>query len=253
MKYQYGVHKIGFVVIALFFISSCDIIDSLKKDKSDNNGEDQVEFIDGISRDILEFVSEEELTILEDTLGVQIYRGNNPPQINGSYKMSPVLLNKSNVPNDVGEGHRFADVYLKFYNQNDELFTIDIDQVETNISTGETISTSVGVGSYVIGSGNGFSIFAKIHTTQPTGEESIVLQLYTGILSENGVSKYQSALLMLDNNGHDDILIANGTGRSFVDGDEFSERADFPSSKTSSLSTEKEHFSSGSSAGTIKK
>lgn len=245
MEYRNRMQSIWIVVVGLFFISSCDIIDSLKKDKDDDNGGDQIEFVDGISRDILEFVSEEELSILEDTLGVQIYRGNNPPLINGSFKMSPVLLNNSNVPNDFAQGHRFADVYLKFYNQNDELFTIEIDKVETNPTTDDIISTSVGVGSYVIGDGNGFSIFAKIESQRATGEESVMLQLYTGILTENGVQNLQSALLMLNNYGRNDIFIANGSGRSFVDGDEFSEQAEFPTSKMAISSIDKLIWPSG--------
>lgn len=232
MKYQYRFHTLLLVIIGLLFFSSCDIIDSLKKDKKDDNdGEDQVEFVDGISRDILEFVTQEELAILEDTLGVQIYRGNNPPQINGTFKMSPLYLSKTNIVGDYEIGTRFNDMFLRLYDQDDQLFTIEVDKASTNYDTGEITQTSVGVGSYLIGDGNGFSVFAKVETIQTTGEESVLLELYTGILTEEGIQNLQFALLMLDNNGHDDIFIQNGAGRSFVDGDGLSDLAEFPTSK----------------------
>ncbi|TVQ65050.1 MAG: hypothetical protein EA360_11025, partial [Balneolaceae bacterium] len=179
--------------------------------------------------DILEFVSEEELAILEDTLGVTIYRGNNPPRLNVSFKVAPLLLTKTNVPGDVSLGTRYADMYMKLYDQNDREFTIEVDYLQMNYDTGEIVSTSTGLGSYVIGSGNGFSIFAKIETVSH-GDETLMLQLFSGRLVSNGIADFQTAILMLENYGSS-RFIPNGTGRAFSDGDNLSDFDSFPSSK----------------------
>ncbi len=234
MKYQFRFHTIALLIFGFLIFSSCDIIDSLKKDKDDDkndNGDDLVEFVDGISRDILEFVTEQDIAILEDTLGIQIHRGNNPPHLNGSYKVSPVLLKKTNIKNDYEIGHRFADSYLKFYNQNDDMFTIELDHAEVSYETGGILGLGIGRGSYLVGNGNSFSIFSKTVYVRDSGEEADLLYLYSGVLGENGIHNFEYALFMLNNNGHDTVYIQNQTGRSFYDGEGFSEGAPFPSSK----------------------
>lgn len=225
------------VVFVISIFASCDLIDSLKKESNDVEEEDLVEFVDGISRDILDFVSEEELAILEDTLGVTIYRGNNPPQLDFSMKASPMLLTKTNVPNDVQIGHRYADMYMKLYDQNDREFTIEVDYLQMNYESGDIVATSTGLGSYVIGSGTGFSIFAKIETISQ-GDETVMLQLFSGRLTNNGVADFQTAILMLENYGRTDRFIPNGTGRAFSDGDDLSEFTDFPVVKRIEISDE---------------
>lgn len=231
MKYQNNTHKIWLTLAIFLFISSCDLIDSLKKDKKDD--EDQVEFVGGISRDILDFVSATDLAILEDTLGIQIHRGNNPPKLNGSYKISPVILKKTNIQNDYSIGFRFSDSYLKFYNQDDALFTIELDHAEVNFTDNQLIGMGVGRGSFLIGNGSAFSIFSKVVYEQASGEKADLLYLYSGVYGTNGIHDFEYALLMLNNNGHDHIFIKDQTGRSFYDGDGFSESASFPSSKLS--------------------
>lgn len=235
MNYKYRLHTFWIVIVGLILFSSCDIIDSLKKDKDDDNEEDQVEFIDGISRDILEFVTQEDLDILEDTLDIQIHRGNNPPNLNGSYKVSPVLLKKTNIANDFEIGHRFTDSYLKFYDQDDALFTIEVDHVETDTESGEVVGEGIGRGSFLVGNGSSFSIFSKTTYTQRSGEEAELLYLYSGILENDGIRNFEYALLMLNNNGHDTVFIKNQTGRSFYDEDSFSESAPFPAIKSADL------------------
>lgn len=219
-------------VVTLFLLStfaSCDLLDSLKKDKDADEEEDLVEFVDGISRDILDFVSEEELAILEDTLGVTIYRGNKPPQLDFSMKASPMLLTKTNVPGDVSLGTRYADMYMKVYDQNDREFTIEVDYLQMNYDSGNVVATSTGLGSYVIGNGTGFSIFAKIETVSQ-GDETLMLQLFSGRLVSNGIADFQTAILMLENYGSS-RFIPNGTGRAFSDGDNMSEFTEFPAFK----------------------
>ena len=226
----------GFVTVffVLSIFVSCDLIDSLKKDSSDEEEEeDLVEFVDGISRDILEFVSEEELAILEDTLGVTIYRGNNPPRLNSSFKVSPLVLTKSNVPNDVPIGQRYADMYMKLYDQNEREYTIEVDYLQMDFESGDIVATSTGLGSYVIGSGTGFSIFAKIET-RSQGDETLMLQLFSGRLTSNGVTNFQTAILMLENYGKE-RFIPNGTGRAFSDGDGMSEFTEFPAVKVKEI------------------
>lgn len=49
-------------------------------------------------------------------LGMDIFNGNKPPNVEGVISMVPNLLLKSNIPNDAPANQRFVDYLIKIYN-----------------------------------------------------------------------------------------------------------------------------------------
>lgn len=233
-NYKYSV--LGLLIFVILFSSSCDLINS------DKNDENLVELVDGLPKNIRDFVSEEELDILEETLDVKIYRGNKPPKLDGSYRFSRTILKKTNIVNDISIGTQFTDRYIKFYNQNDDL-TLDVDVIATDPSSGVIRSEGLGQGSFLAGDGQSFSIFYRNSFTTDRGESGEMLELFSGILDTDGIQNFEFAILMLDNNGHTS-LIDNGKGRSFYDSDGFSEEAPMPNPKTAESFVDQDGFKS---------
>ena len=175
------------------------------KSDDDNGG------FDGSLRSIEDFYNEDVVEALDD-LGFNINTGNTPPNLEGTYLISPYELKASTVESDV-IGRIFANNLISFSNQNNASLTVDYRGVNgTQEDNGD--------GSFISGENNEFSIFLKL--TSQINESVIVDTAYaiSGILTNNGIEQVQVALLMLDDKGDPDgVYIANNTGRLFIDSD----------------------------------
>ena len=82
------------------------VINSCKKDDKDA--------FDGLNQNIQNIVPEDILNKMID-LGMNINRGTNPPDLEGSFLVSPFVLLNSNRPGD-SPGNLFSDFIFKLYN-----------------------------------------------------------------------------------------------------------------------------------------
>lgn len=172
--------------------------------------EEETQEFDGSIKSIENFFSPEVLTAMRN-LGFNFNTGANPPIINGSYLITPMISQSSSVPNDV-IGTVFVDALLKFSNQLNEKLIVDYESTQG-------LSTQVGVNSFISGSENNFSVFLKVNTTLE-GNTSVMAIAYSGTLTASGIENIQYVLVMLDDNGDPkNNLIDNNTGRLFVDKD----------------------------------
>lgn len=192
-----------------------------------NDIDENERFEDGILTEINELLGEELMDILENELEMPIHRGDSPPDINSSFGklkqqagitflMSPTILLKTNVPQDEGvrePGSSFSDGYIRFSNQSAQNYTIDFDL------TNPGDAPYVGDGSYIIGQDNRFSVFGILESVRDEGTV-ITMNIFSGILTEDGISEPHYCFFMVDNGGVSGIL-PNGTGRSFEDADGF--------------------------------
>ncbi|MDR1454333.1 MAG: fibronectin type III domain-containing protein, partial [Tannerella sp.] len=171
----------------------------------------------GVTEDINRIVSKEIQKKMTD-LGLPINGGGNPPNLVGTYKISPVILKKSNFSDGVSPGYQFNDVYLTFSEQNNDDLTVKVSFVQ---------STSIGEGSgaYVIGEGNKFSVFVELVTDHDDGTRTISADVYSGTMTSTGIQDFYNALFMIDDGGDpEDSYIENGQGRLVYDSDGLSER-----------------------------
>lgn len=152
-------------------------------------------------------------------LGMPIHTGDKPPKIEGIYRISPEILKASNIPNDSYPiGERFEDITIKYHNQNNNDLTVKVDY-----NQGEGSNTGHDLAAFIVGTGNNFTIFAKVDGVMD-GQEYIGVEVYSGTITQEGIKNLYTATFMIDDKGDSgDILIENGQGRVFSDGDRISE------------------------------
>ena len=222
------------IVLLSFIITSCGIFGS---DDSDD------EFEDGISTDIREFIDEQTLTLLEDSLRMPIHRGASPPDVMAvlgsdnlqqqnetlsnvlderTVVMSPMNMVETLVPGEEPGDRSFVDTYFRLSNLNMDDLTIDIDR-------GQTVTeTATGAGGYIIGDDMNFTIFAELEQDRD-GDVVIISEVFSGEITPDGVKDPHLAIIVLDDADRDDV-IPEGTGRSFDDGQQFAEITEWPES-----------------------
>lgn len=188
------------------------------EDQAKNKEQTVVEEVfKGTIEDIKIFYTPELVDALED-LGFLFNTGGNPPIIEGTYFVSPFILEASTMPGDT-IGKVFADQKMMFSNQNNEELTIDF-----QIEGGDQLT--VGKGSFISGSDNKFSVF--LISQSRTGESVLVdtAVSITGQIDSEGIRNLQWAGSMLDDKGDpDDLYITNNTGRLIYDFDKISPSA----------------------------
>lgn len=150
---------------------------------------------------------------------IPIYDGSNPPNIEGEFLMSPnVLVFDSTNGFNVGDG--FADLYLKFYNQDMINNTLDYQEKQA-------YSESSGTGCFISGEGDNFSVFFNVIGVTHREEYDITYKtalVISGTKTDEGIKDLYYAFVFVEKS--DDpkpYLIDAGDFRSFKDSDGMSE------------------------------
>jgi|ERR1035437_2178313 hypothetical protein len=145
-------------------------------------------------------------------LGMVINKGNTPPGMVNSYKVSPYTLKCTTITGDYNIGSIFADYNFRLYDQDNINLTVKLGYVNGN-------EIGTGLGGYTAGSGDGFSIFVKVRATCFTSQADI-LQIISGTVSSDGIHNFCFANYMLNNYGNPlGLWMDNGQGRVFFDAD----------------------------------
>jgi hypothetical protein len=206
----------AFIAILVIALTSCS--------SDDDNIEQESEiFTNGILNAIVEIMGQENIDMIENELGMVIHRGENPPYMDDiTVLFSPAILMVTNVPGDFATpGQTFNDAYIRMHNYNSENYTIRFDRGQL-----ADPEPHFGEGSYIVGEGNNFTVFGPQESSYPEGTV-LSMNVFSGTLTEDGIADAFYALIMLDNAGNSG-LIPNDTGRSFEDGDQFSEITEWP-------------------------
>lgn len=218
-------------IILFFIISACGVNDS-----SDEEQEGP-EFIDGISEDVWELVSEEQLETIENELEMPIHRGADPPLfpaatnksqekddelIFDTYLVEPVVLKASSVPNDpIPIESTMPNVYFRFQNQDPTDKTLSLSMYEEGLGTFSSQKAPI------IGNDGYFTIVSVLTGAYFGNEQIEGLIFISGFLGQDAISELNYNIFMLDNSGDDDY-IPNNSGRTFIDEWEISELTTWP-------------------------
>jgi hypothetical protein len=151
--------------------------------------------------------------LLEDLLqlGIKVNHGNNPPNIEGTYFVSPDILIRSNFYDSYSPGYQFVDMQLTFSNQDNAKMTVDVDFIE-----GSSISS--GINSFITGDGMKFSVFSEMIRTT---DGARTVRIYSGEITSSGIRNFYQALIITVEGSN---TIRRGQGRLVYDGDGFSEK-----------------------------
>lgn len=190
-----------FTLISVLSISSC------KKDKD----------FTGSREDIESFLGSDVVEAMDD-IGFNMNYGENPPQIEGQFLISPADLLSSTVPDDP-ETHRFNDLKAIFKNQDNKMLTIDYEG-------DEMFENSVGKGTFIAGDGEYFTVAMKTETTKTFGGKGESAFIITGKITAEGIEDVEVAAFMIKIITEDLLFpfIPENTGRVIIDGDSLAER-----------------------------
>ncbi len=170
----------------------------------------------GLSDDVNDLIPDSLLTVLED-LDMPINEGFDPPNIEGRFSMTPLILKSSNIPEDE-IGRSFSDLELEFFDQNPQDLTIQVKSTQGDASGAAT-------GSFIVGQGNDFSVFVELNISDSQGSNRKLGIVYSGSITSGGIIDFHCAHLMLNDYGDpNDDLIAIGQARVAIDSDGFSPR-----------------------------
>lgn len=187
----------------------------------------------GLSEDINNLVPELIIDELKE-LGMPINTGITPPIINGIYSINPLLLKNSNIVDDYSIGHKFNEVRVRIYDQNNTTLTIKYEDASISSSSGNPTTTRVGTHAYIVGNGAHFTIFVRVLSTKTSGEWAELVYIMSGTKVGENINSMYRANFMLNNNGYEGYM-DNGEGRVLYDEDGVSEK--IPSITSAVVST----------------
>lgn len=157
--------------------------------------------------------------ILDDmkAKGLAINEGSQPPQLAGIFIASPyTLLSPYGTEDSWQTGRVISDYKYRFYDQAGDELKLDIKQ---------SSETATGLGSFVSGFGNKFTIFAETKGVQ-SGIQNTQLSVISGELSNDGIINFQFAFTFTDKTGDagNSVLIPVGKSRIWEDGDKLASK-----------------------------
>lgn len=152
-----------------------------------------------------------------------IYRGNTPPNVEGSYlaHIMTAVYCSDYGHGGYAPGHTFADLYFRFQNQNNSHNTLDYEEQQGT-------SFASGKGALISGEGNNFT--ACFNTAgESDGIPTKTALVISGTKTSQGIKDFKYAFVFLEKgNDPNDILMAEGEFRIFKDGDDLAANAEWP-------------------------
>lgn len=161
---------------------------------------------------------------LQDSLrihGFDINEGTNPPNIEGTYLMSPMILDYASDSSTL----TFVDLTLKYSDQIERGLVTYTETQRTHVEQIGVAGRSIEAN--VIGDGDRFTAYCYQNVTQPeSGTQQWRVKLATvvsGSISASGISNCQYAIIYLEreinDSSYQQTIPGEGTYRLFHDGD----------------------------------
>lgn len=203
--------KKSFVLFCLLG-AGVSILSCGKKGSGDLPNDEEI-----LTQKIEDIIPREYLDTLE-MLGLDIYMGTHPPQMEGSYSIKPHILDTSNIPTDP-PGQRFTDAIVHLSEQSSSDFSIRL-LAEHYIKDADTsIATAIS------GYDNYFTVYGKVKSTSSgTGSYAIVALIISGIKDGDNIKDLKTGIINIDGSHADYTFIEQGQGRLSYDSDFISER-----------------------------
>jgi len=181
----------------------------------DNNNEQRIQDEQDLYDQYV--TAEMEAAILK--LDMPVYRGINPPNIEGYYKMIPILSATTNILENSYIGTRWdTDYKFNFYDQNN--FFVDVLGYEVTKETDVLRTEHNGNGTFITGENDKFSIFMEEESTSGIYTSKVLTILSGEVVRTQskitGIKNFRYAFIMKDRGGNTSV-IAVGQGRVFKD------------------------------------
>lgn len=194
--------------LTILMILMVTIFFSCKKEKDE----------DAIVKEKIEIVIPQQYVDTLKGLGMNVFEGSNPPNVEGIYLLDSLILVNSNIPGSI-VGTKFSDTKMKFSNQSATNFSLTVEQKSlSSLSTSEN--------SVVTGDGDNFTIWGNL-TSIRNGDTAIIATILSGQVSDDGIKNLNFALINVDYvfNGSNQFLL-EGQARFLKDQNDFCPRVD---------------------------
>lgn len=152
---------------------------------------------------------------------ITIYRGTNPPMIEGCYFIDPFVTVYCEDEGNGGfeVGHVMNSYIIRFLNQDNLYQTLDYEGKSYNLASSEK-----GEGAFISGSGNNFTVFfSTIGTTKTNNGHTVsdkTALIISGTKTSSGIKNLYYAFVMIEKSGDvDGELMNEGVYRVFKDED----------------------------------
>ena len=167
---------------------------------------------------------------IQDRMGpyIPIYKGNTPPNIEGTVFVNPFscVYCQDQGQGGYDPGTVVQSSYIRFSNQNSIYNTIDIDQTNA-----DGTDTSTGAGAFISGTGNNFTAYFNT-VGQTDGISTKTALVISGTRTSGGISNLRYAFVMVEKGADpNNQLMKEGIFRVFQDQDEFSEYTQWPTTR----------------------
>jgi len=164
-------------------------------------------------------------TLLNDLKNrMNIYDGDTPPSIDGSYLISPAVLVSTTLLTD-SCGDIYVDNYIKFTNQNKNN-VVAFNSYEDGSHTSSSNSLSI------CGTGRYFTAYLTDYEVSTTdGYTATSATVISGEKVASGIRNIRYAFLMISKNDPNDDLVPVNTIRVFADKDSLATNAIWPETK----------------------
>jgi hypothetical protein len=142
--------------------------------------------------------------------------GVTPPNVEGTYKIRPYILDTSNIASD-RPGTAFLDAVLHLSEQHTSDYSIKligeyfISQRDTSVVTA------------ISGSGNNFTVYGKVKTYYGS-HSAIFAMIMTATKEGDNLKNFKIGIINIDNSNGGGLFIAQGQGRIAHDKDGISEK-----------------------------
>jgi hypothetical protein len=163
---------------------------------------------------------------------MSIYRGVNPPTVNGAYALDPMTTvyceDYGNGGYATGDGVTPMDI--RFYGQDSKTNTINYEGYEGN-------TYEQGLGAFISGSGNYFTIYFNVNGVYSSSNISYTISYKTALVisgekTSSGIRNMKYAFIMVSKSSDpDEELMKEGIFRIFEDSDYISENITWSHSK----------------------
>lgn len=157
---------------------------------------------------------------------IPIYRGNNPPLVEGTYFIDPFETvycgdegNGGYAPGDI-----VSSTYIKLSNQNNKTLTLDYEA-----TNGRGTDYAIGRGSFICGNGSMFTVYFDTEGESKDVYNRTALVI-SGEKTDSGIKNLKYAFVMVEKGDDpDNLLMQEGVFRVFQDKDGLAENATWPS------------------------
>ena len=122
--------------------------------------------------------------------GMPINEGLNPPNIEGVFVSNPHTLEVPYAGDPNSKGYVFNSLVLRFSNQNSK-------ELSVNIDTKSSSTVASGIGGFISGTGNKFSIFAELSVQNGTATGKQV-RIFSGEITSQGIKDFYSTLVFTE-------------------------------------------------------